>query len=271
MRRGERKCPLTRLWAQTSDGDTERGRVSETGDCGGNAAAERVGVAGGAHLLLRVWCRLCQHRIDSTPANRPRATAPISRSQNGPLALSARNAAAARSISSSRRGIPGAPSRALRPTRPRHVIHPGAGAAQAGAQRRYAQCAARPADPAVQRRPERSGYPDPPLVPLVSAKQSSGTYCFCSHNPLILADEFTTFLRKFDTDEACRAHLESVRWPEGPVCPRCGTIDQATPIPTRPGLYRCGACRKQFTVTVGTVMEGTHLPLRLWYIAMFLI
>src|SRR6478672_131630 len=56
-----------------------------------------------------------------------------------------------------------------------------------------------------------------------------------------------TFLRKFDTDEACRAHLESVRWPEGPVCP------------------------KQFTVTVGTAMEGTHLPLRLWYIAMFLI
>ena len=111
----------------------------------------------------------------STPANRPRATAPISRSPNGPLALSARNAAAARSISSSRRGLPGAPSRALRPTRPRQVIHPGAGAAQAGAQRRYAQCAARPADPAVQRRPERSGYPDPPLVPLVSAKRSSGT------------------------------------------------------------------------------------------------
>jgi transposase-like protein len=83
--------------------------------------------------------------------------------------------------------------------------------------------------------------------------------------------KLTTFLRKFDTDEACRAHLESVRWPEGPVCPRCGTIDQATPIPTRPGLYRCGACRKQFTVTVGTAMEGTHLPLRLWYIAMFLI
>ena len=83
--------------------------------------------------------------------------------------------------------------------------------------------------------------------------------------------KLTTFLRKFDTDEACRAHMESVRWPEGPVCPRCGTIDQAAPIPTRSGLYRCGACRKQFTVTVGTAMEGTHLPLRLWYIAMFLI
>src|SRR6478752_7393564 len=73
--------------------------------------------------------------------------------------------------------------------------------------------------------------------------------------------KLTTFLRKFDTDEACRAHMESVRWPEGPVCPRCGTIDQATPIPTRSGLYRCGACRKQFTVTVGTAMEGTNLPL----------
>ena len=83
--------------------------------------------------------------------------------------------------------------------------------------------------------------------------------------------KLTTFLRKFDTDEACRAHMESVRWPEGPICPRCGTIDQATPVSTRPGLYRCLACRKQFTVTVGTAMEGTHLPLRLWYIAMFMI
>jgi transposase-like protein len=83
--------------------------------------------------------------------------------------------------------------------------------------------------------------------------------------------KLSTFLGKFGTDAACRAHMESVRWPEGPVCPRCDTIDQATPIPTRPGLYRCGACGKQFTVTVGTAMEGTHLPLRLWYIAMFLI
>jgi transposase-like protein len=83
--------------------------------------------------------------------------------------------------------------------------------------------------------------------------------------------KLATFLRKFDTDEACRLHMESVRWPDGPVCPKCGAVNQAGPVSTRPGLYRCHACRGQFTVTVGTAMEGTHLGLRFWYIAMFLI
>ena len=83
--------------------------------------------------------------------------------------------------------------------------------------------------------------------------------------------KLATFLRKFDTDTACRAHMESVRWPDGPICPKCGAINQAAAISTRPGLYRCHGCQGQFTVTVGTAMEGTHLPLRLWYIAMFLI
>lgn len=83
--------------------------------------------------------------------------------------------------------------------------------------------------------------------------------------------KLATFLRKFDTDAACRAHMESVRWPDGPICPKCGAINQAAAISTRPGLYRCHGCQGQFTVTVGTAMEGTHLPLRLWYIAMFLI
>jgi transposase-like protein len=64
--------------------------------------------------------------------------------------------------------------------------------------------------------------------------------------------------------------MESVRWPGGPVCPRCGTINNAKPIRSRPGLYRCGGCGKQFTVTVGTALEGSHLPLRVWYLAMYL-
>jgi transposase-like protein len=78
------------------------------------------------------------------------------------------------------------------------------------------------------------------------------------------------FMERFGTDEACRAHMESVRWPSGPVCPRCGTINNAKPIRSRPGLYRCGGCGKQFTVTGGTALEGSHLPLRVWYLAMYL-
>lgn len=64
--------------------------------------------------------------------------------------------------------------------------------------------------------------------------------------------------------------MESVRWPTGAACPRCGVIGEATEISTRPGLYRCHACEKQFTVTVGTALEGSHIPLRTWYLAMYL-
>jgi transposase-like protein len=81
----------------------------------------------------------------------------------------------------------------------------------------------------------------------------------------------STFMTEFATDdEACRAHMERVRWPDGPVCPRCGAVDDAVAVSTRPGLYRCRECGKQFTVTLGTALEGSHLPLRVWYLAMYL-
>ena len=78
------------------------------------------------------------------------------------------------------------------------------------------------------------------------------------------------FTKTYGTDEACRAHMESVRWPAGPVCPKCGVINEAVAISTRPGQYRCRACDKHYTVTVGTAMEGSHLPLHVWYLAMYL-
>ena len=83
--------------------------------------------------------------------------------------------------------------------------------------------------------------------------------------------KLTTFLARYGTDEACRSHLESARWPHGPVCDRCGSVDDASPVAKRPGVYRCRACGKDFRVTVGTPMEDSHLPLRTWYLAMYLI
>jgi transposase-like protein len=79
-----------------------------------------------------------------------------------------------------------------------------------------------------------------------------------------------TFLKTFGTDEACRAHMESVRWPDGPVCPKCGVIGRAGRVGSRPRALRCHACKSQFSVTVGTAMEGTHLPLNIWYLGMYL-
>ena len=59
--------------------------------------------------------------------------------------------------------------------------------------------------------------------------------------------------------------LESILWPHGPVCPRCGGLDRITNVKGgRPGLRRCGPCKRQFTVTVGTVFESSHVPLNLW-------
>jgi transposase-like protein len=73
-----------------------------------------------------------------------------------------------------------------------------------------------------------------------------------------------------DADKA-REHLESIMWPNGPVCPRCHVYgDRITKLmgkSTRPGVYKCKDCRKPFTVTVGTVMERSKIPLTKWLLA----
>lgn len=75
----------------------------------------------------------------------------------------------------------------------------------------------------------------------------------------------------YHDDDAARAHLEALLWPNGPVCPRCGvTEDRITKLQgksTRPGVYKCKDCRKPFSVTVGTVMERSHIPLHKWVLA----
>jgi len=76
---------------------------------------------------------------------------------------------------------------------------------------------------------------------------------------------------KIFTDEnAARVHFEKLRWPDGPVCPHCGTIGEATELngkTTRPGLYKCRACQKPFTATMGTLYERSHIPLNKWLLA----
>jgi transposase-like protein len=73
---------------------------------------------------------------------------------------------------------------------------------------------------------------------------------------------------KFFHDEAAAyVRLESLLWPQGPVCPRCGGMDRITVVrgkTARMGLKRCGHCKRQFTVTVGTVFESSHVPLNMW-------
>ncbi|MGD9537199.1 MAG: IS1595 family transposase [Alphaproteobacteria bacterium] len=78
----------------------------------------------------------------------------------------------------------------------------------------------------------------------------------------------------FSDEAKAREWLEAALWPDGPVCPHCGVLDQATRVQgetARAGLFMCNACRKQFTVTVGTLLERSHIPLNKWLAAIYLL
>ena len=81
---------------------------------------------------------------------------------------------------------------------------------------------------------------------------------------------------QFRDEDAAREYLEKYTWPDGPVCPHCGLVNEAyklTPKPgskTRKGLWKCKGCRKQFTVTVKSIFADSHIPLHKWLLAIHL-
>src|SRR6266446_1795073 len=100
---------------------------------------------------------------------------------------------------------------------------------------------------------------------------------------------------QFHSPDSAREYLEALRWPDGPICPHCGVEGEAyklTPKAKEPreieyetkdelrkrrvrkprrGLWKCAGCRKQFTVTVGTIFEDSHIPLNKWLLAFHLV
>ena len=89
--------------------------------------------------------------------------------------------------------------------------------------------------------------------------------------------EFKTFadmVKALPDDTACREYLEDLRWGKTPVCPHCGVIDEnhyrLKVKGEFKGKYKCKTCRTPFTVTIGTMFEGSHIGLKNWFIAMFL-
>ena len=84
---------------------------------------------------------------------------------------------------------------------------------------------------------------------------------------------------RFADDNKARAYLEAIRWPNGVVCPHCKNSDQSTfwkieenkEKKIRGGLRQCVPCGKQFTCTVGTIFEDSHIPLRKWLVAWYLL
>jgi transposase-like protein len=78
---------------------------------------------------------------------------------------------------------------------------------------------------------------------------------------------------KFQNPLVAADYLESIRWPDGPVCPHCGESERkpyALKSKTRK-LWKCAACRKQYTVTIGTIFEGSHIGLHKWLLAFYLL
>ena len=93
-----------------------------------------------------------------------------------------------------------------------------------------------------------------------------------------MATERLTFqaVLKWD-EEQCRDFLASMRWPNGVHCPKCNSTEEPYTIQRRASsknvvrsLYKCRACRRQFSATVGTIFEDSHIPLNKWLAALFL-
>ncbi len=86
------------------------------------------------------------------------------------------------------------------------------------------------------------------------------------------------YQKHFQDEDAARGYLEKLLWPNGPVCPHCGVLEEHTKLEQkagseshgRKGLYQCNGCRGQFTVTIGTIFEDSHVPLYKWLTAIYL-
>jgi transposase-like protein len=80
--------------------------------------------------------------------------------------------------------------------------------------------------------------------------------------------------KHFHDETEAFAFVEARVWPKGPVCPRCGAMERIGKLEgksTRQGVYKCYECRKPFTVRVGTIFEDSHVALKLWLQAIYLV
>ena len=78
---------------------------------------------------------------------------------------------------------------------------------------------------------------------------------------------FQAMDERFRNDEACRDYIRRLRWPREFACPHCGAAGE--PWAMAGGWLRCRACRKETSLTAGTIFEGTRKPLRMWFLAMW--
>lgn len=75
----------------------------------------------------------------------------------------------------------------------------------------------------------------------------------------------------FPSESACAAYLETIRWPDGFTCPACGVSDEAQRLVTRPRILRCRQCHNEVSLTAGTIMHATRIPLQVWFLGAYLV
>jgi len=80
--------------------------------------------------------------------------------------------------------------------------------------------------------------------------------------------DMLAFHQRFVTEDACIDYLESLRWPDKPICPRCGKTAYA--LRSR-RIYKCGSCLKQFSIRTGTLFDSSRISLQKWFLALFLL
>ncbi len=92
--------------------------------------------------------------------------------------------------------------------------------------------------------------------------------------PKLPLNSFIDMLAALPDDKACREYLEEKLWNGIPTCAHCGTVDaKAMKLNVKgefKGMYKCRHCRERFTVTLNTMFEGSHIPLRKWFIAIYI-
>jgi transposase-like protein len=92
-------------------------------------------------------------------------------------------------------------------------------------------------------------------------------YCSARHDGVSLF----SFNLRFPDDNACWTFLEDSLWPNGPACPRCESVGDAAPWKPRPHRWQCRACGAQFHVAQETPIAHSHLPMQLWFVAIYLV
>ena len=91
------------------------------------------------------------------------------------------------------------------------------------------------------------------------------------HASLPFPTSLPVFQRMFPDDAACADYLEKIRWERGFACPHCGKRREPFRFANRPHVLRCRKCKSDIALTAGTVMQGTHMPLSVWFWGAYLV